>query len=276
METIQVTTLDNIQLNGSYLKSELSTYKVVLVSPATGVKKHIYIKFAEFLNKHGFDVITWDWRGIADNLTGHVKDDMSIMEDWAKKDLNAIINWTSANLPDHKIFAVGHSFGGQAFGMAEDIQKVQSIVTVATQSGYWRHWPVKQRYQFAALWYAVMPILSHTIGFFPSKKLGLGENLPKGVALQWASWGRNPDYMGDYSGHKKMKQRILSFFFTDDSFAPKQAVEALHQHYSQCLIHYREISPQDLGVNTIGHFGFFKKDEAQKLWVEVIEFFNTN
>lgn len=274
MKTIRINTSDNLQLNASYFEAKSSSNKIVLVSPATGVRKHIYNKFAEYLNQHGFDVLTWDWRGIADNLTGRIKDNTSMMEDWAKKDLSAMINWASIHLPAHKIFAVGHSFGGQGFGMAENIDKVQSIVTVATQSGYWGHWPIKQRYKFAALWYGVIPLLSHTVGFFPMKKLGLGENLPKGVALQWASWGRNSEYMADYSGHEKMTHKMLAFYFTDDSFAPKDAVKAIHQHYRQCQISYRKVSPRDLGIQNIGHFGFFSKVESTKLWAEVVEFFN--
>lgn len=274
MENIKVTTSDGIELNASYFVAESPENKIVLLSPATGVKKHIYNKFVDYLNQQGFDVLTWDWRGIADNLSGNIKNDMSIMEDWGKKDLSAMINWALMKFPSYKIFAVGHSFGGQAFGMATNIESIQSIVTVATQSGYWGHWPAKQRYKFAALWYGVMPILSHTMGFFPAKKLGLGENLPKGVALQWASWGRNSDYMVDYSGHEKMNQNILAFYFTDDLFAPKAAVNAIHKHYSQTQVNYREISPVDLGIKSIGHMGFFTKVESKKLWLEVIHFFN--
>jgi predicted alpha/beta hydrolase len=136
MKNVQITTLDNIELNASYFEANSLTNKIVLISPATGVKKHIYNVFAEYLNQQGFAVLTWDWRGIADNLTVKIKDNKSCMEDWAKKDLNAMINWASTHLPDYKIFAVGHSFGGQGFGMAPDIKKVQSVVTVATQSGY--------------------------------------------------------------------------------------------------------------------------------------------
>lgn len=203
MRTVKIKTSDDLELNASLFEANSLLNKVVLISPATGVKKHIYQNFAEYLNQQGFDVLTGDWRGIANNLIGRIKDNQSIMEDWAKKDLSAMISWISINFPQHKIFAVGHSFGGQGFGMAENINKIESLVTIATQSGYWGHWPAKQRYQFAALWYGIMPLLSHTMGFFPAKKLGLGENLPKGVALQWASWGRNTDYMGDYSGHEK-------------------------------------------------------------------------
>lgn len=275
MKTIKIKTSDHLQLSASYFEADFPSNKIVLISPATGVKKHIYNQFAEYLSQHGFDVLTWDWRGVADNLVGDLKDDNSIMEDWAKKDLHGMINWASVHLPTHQIFAVGHSFGGQGLGMAANIDKVQSIITIATQSGYWRHWPIKQRYKFAAIWYGVIPFLSHTLGFFPSKKLGLGENLPKGVALQWASWGRNPQYMADYAGHEKMTQKILAYYFTDDSFAPKAAVKVIHQHYNHCQVNYREVSPSDLNTDYIGHFGYFTKKESQKLWSEAIDFFNS-
>lgn len=276
MTVLQIETIDQIQLKAEYFQADLPSEKIVLISPATGVKKHIYNQFAQFLNQHGFDVLTWDWRGIADNLKGDIKKVPYRMEDWAKKDLNAMILWATEKYPQEQIFAVGHSFGGQGLGLASDIHHVKAIVTVATQSGYWKHWPHNQRYQFATLWYGVMPVLSHAMGYFPAKKLGLGENLPKGVALQWASWGRNANYMTDYDGHAQMKQPILAYYMTDDLFAPQEAVKALHQHYHQCKIEYREVTPQELNVKSIGHFGFFKHIEAQKLWLEVIHFFNNS
>lgn len=275
MEKIQVHSVDGIELKCRFFQSKTASHKIVLIAPATGVKKHLYQAFAEFLTLHGFSVMTWDWRGIAENLNVHVKDDFSIMEDWAKKDLNAMIQWVGQYDSDAQIFAVGHSFGGQAFGLASEIDKIKAIVTVAAQSGYWKHWPISLKFQFAALWYAVMPLCTHALGYFPSRKFGLGENLPKGVALQWAAWCRNPAYMGDYRGHEKMTQPLLCYWFEDDHFAPKAAVLALHQHYSQCVITFKEISPSDLNVQSIGHFGFFKNKAAMTLWLEVIDFFNT-
>ena len=274
MEKIQINDTQGINFNISYLKASAPSNKIILISPATGVRKHLYQPFAEYLSQNHFNVITWDWEGIADNLSGNIKTCKIKMEDWAKQNLNSVIDWVSDQYPSHQIFIIGHSFGGQALGLAEQIYKVQAIVTVASQSGYWKHWPIQWRYQMATLWYGVMPLLSNTLGFFPSKYLGMGENLPKGVALQWAKWCRSANYLGDYTGHEKMTQKILAFYFTDDVFAPKQAVEALHQHFSNSDIHYRRISPCDLEVAQIGHFGFFKKDEAQKLWLEIIDFFN--
>lgn len=274
MKNIQVQASDGITLKCILFEAKSVSHKIVLIAPATGVKQHLYQDFAHFLTENGFSVMTWDWRGIADNLTGHVKNDPSLMEDWAKKDLNAMIDWAKEYNPNGQIFAVGHSFGGQAFGLAESIGKVQALVTVAAQSGYWWHWPIQRRFQFAALWYGVMPIFSYALGYFPSKKFSLGENLPKGVALQWAAWCRNPEYLGDYSGHEKMVIPIQCYYFSDDPFAPELAVFALHQHYKHCAIHYEAVSPHDLGMKRIGHFGFFKKESAETLWLEVIDFLN--
>ena len=66
---------------------------------------------------------------------------------------------------------------------------------------------------------------------------------------------------------------ILATFalsFTDDSFAPRTAVEALHREYRAATVEHRHVAPSDCGVPRIGHFGFFKPG-VPALWKEVAD-----
>lgn len=247
--------------------------RCILICPATGVKQRLYRRMACYLQQQGFTVVTWDWSGIGDNLQQDIQHDRHSMLDWAQQDLQELIVHLKAQQPTRELFAIGHSFGGQALGLAPAIDQIKAVVTVAAQSGYWKHWPLGQRYRYALLWYAFMPISTRLMDYFPAKLFGLGENLPKGVALQWAAWCRHPQYLADYAGHARMTQPMLALYMRDDSMAPQAAVMALHQHYSSCDIEYRELRPAQLGVACIGHMGFFRLTAAEKYWCEIAAFF---
>jgi predicted alpha/beta hydrolase len=142
----------------------------------------------------------------------------------------------------------------------------QAIVTVATQSGYWGHYRFPEKLFYAFLWFGAMPIASRLLGFFPSRRFGLGEDLPAGVARQWAEWCRSPRYVGDYSGHRDVRAPMLVIGFTDDPYAPPRALAAMHDEFTSAPQERRIISPLDVGLERVGHFGFFKNST---LWPNV-------
>ena len=244
---------------------------VVLVAPATGVLRRIYSPFADFLREHGYAVATWDWRGIGASRPESLRGFTASMRHWATLDLAGVIRWAVHRFPDRPLLVVGHSFGGQGVGLAPNAGRIAGLVTVAAQSGYWGHWPAPRKYAYATLWYLVMPALTRTFGYFPSRRLGLGENLPRGVALQWARWCRNPGYMNTWDGHRRFTSPILAWSFADDAYAPKRAVEALLLQYGSEPIDHRHLSPGDAGATSIGHFGFFREGRTPRLWEETVE-----
>ena len=124
---------------------------------------------------------------------------------------------------------------------------------------------------YAALWYAAIPLVTRVAGYFPARFFRLGEDLPRGVALQWARWCRTPSYLGDWSGHRAFTAPILSIGFMDDAFAPPLAVEALHAHYGSRAQQRWLIAPEELGAERIGHFGFFRPGVTPTLWRDVAD-----
>jgi len=61
---------------------------------------------------------------------------------------------------------------------------------VASQSGYWKLWSGKERMMVFALWHLAIPIATAWLGYFPGWMLGNAEDIPSGVAREWARWGR--------------------------------------------------------------------------------------
>jgi len=65
---------------------------------------------------------------------------------------------------------------------------------------------------------------------------------------------------------------VVAWLNSDDTYAPRAAVEALHSLYVGAQLERRHLSPQDLGVKEIGHFGFFKESFRSTLWEQLGEF----
>jgi predicted alpha/beta hydrolase len=245
--------------------------RVLLIAPATGVKRRLYRPFAEFLAGERFGVVTWDWRGTGDSRPDSLRGFEATMRQWGERDLAGVIDWVSTRYPDAQLAVVGHSFGGQAVGLAKNRERIRRLVTIAAQSGYLGHWPRPQRYMYTALWYVAVPLTTRITGYFPAWLLRLGEDLPSGVALQWARWCRSPTYLGEWSGHRAFTAPILSIGFMDDPFAPPEAVQALHARYGSKKQQNWLIAPEELGAKQIGHFGFFRPGVTPTLWRDVAD-----
>src|SRR5918997_5529616 len=110
-----------------------SAERVVLVAPATGVKRRLYRAFAEFLAGEGFGVVTWDWRGTGDSRPASLRGFEATMRQWGERDLAGVIDWATARYPGARLAVIGHSFGGQAVGLAKNRARVRRLVTVGAQ-----------------------------------------------------------------------------------------------------------------------------------------------
>jgi predicted alpha/beta hydrolase len=146
---------------------------------------------------------------------------------------------------------------------------VAAVVTIAAQSGYVGHWPRASRAGLRVLWHAVMPGISRTVGYWPGRALGTGEDLPKGVALEWARWCRSRAYHGEFDGYARLHAPMLAYSIDDDWIAPLPAVEALHRSYTGCSVTRRHLVPAQLGVPRIGHFGLFREAAIPAVWHDI-------
>jgi len=120
------------------------------------------------------------------------------------------------------------------------------------------------------LTHALLPGISRLFGYFPAAALGQGENIPAGVAIEWASWCRDPDYLVGALGAKEQYARFSAplrlYWVADDPYAPLAAAEALLELYPRAPSELTRVMPRELGAERIGHFGFFREQFRDTLW----------
>lgn len=246
---------------------------ITVISGATGVSRRFYSDFAAYLaQRTGNRVLTFDFRGIGDSRPASLRGFEATMADWGRLDLTGALHWCSEHYPDSPLTLVGHSAGGQIVGSCPEAHRIRAMVAIGVQSGYWRHWDPPHRYLLPFVWYVLVPGVSHLLGHFPGRRLGLFADLPKGVALEWARWCRNPRYMVSPDGEPlgehfaSVRAPLLSISFSDDVFAPKRAVDDLTARFTSADVTRRHIHPADLGKKRLGHFEPFKRGRAPEVW----------
>ncbi len=249
----------------------------VQINAATGVPRRYYSAYAKFLAERGFAVLTYDYRGIGQSVWPMQVSGASLrMRHWGEHDLAATLGWLSARYPGLPLAAMGHSAGGQMLGLADNNHLAKAALSIASQSGYWGHWPQRLRPVMAALWHVVLPGSVALFGKLPPAVFGT--ELPAGIALQWASWCRHPDYITHRSG-QPIRQHFASYrgpmrFYAigDDMFyAPLRAVQALAGFYRNARTEVRVLQPADHGLHQISHFGFFRPSMPQAAWQETAD-----
>ena len=240
------------------------------------VRRRFYGRFASYLAECGLRVLTFDYRGIGDSAPARLSRFEARLLDWARKDAAAALGWAGVawNLVPS---VVGHSVGGQILGLLPQPIGAQRALLVAAQSGYWKHWNGLRRAGMWLLWHGAIPATTRLWGYFPAAAFALGENTPAGVAREWASWGRAPGYVLDAEGgrfrsnYTSLSLPLRSYSFSDDTFAPPAAVTALLDGFTKAPLERRALRPSDLGRTGIGHWGFFREDLRDSLWVEAAE-----
>lgn len=274
---VNIKTEDEHCLNVSYYNVTNRAPKgIVILCPAMGVKQSFYKEFASFMASQGLITYTFDYRDMGASLTTKIKDSSADLKDWAV-DIATVLNYAQTKNKQLPVFAVTHSVGGQLLALTETAKKWSGIVTVASQSGYWKYWNGKYQLRMWFFWHLLLPSFAQIFGYFPAKKLGLFENLPKRVALQWARWGRHPMYLKrefPTAYFKEMKCIIQAYSFSDDEeFAPKESVDWLHEQFENAEVERLHVDTKTLDIKKVGHFGFFKPVMQPIFWETIVSFF---
>lgn len=270
MKQIQILTQDKFELTAYHFEPKSSNGKIILINAATGIRQHFYFKYAKFLSKKGYHTITYDYRGIGLSKYSNLKGFNASMTDWASKDFTAVTRYINLNFKNYKKILIGHSFGGNSIGLSSNANSFDAYIAVASQFGYWKLFNITYQPLLIWIFYLLMPVLLKVYGYFPSKVKQLGENLPKGVALDWITLITHPNSMlelakrtGNY--YESIDKPMLIISFSDDQMAPKRAVDELSKRvYKNALI--KRIHIQADKVKSIGHLNFFKKQFEVDLW----------
>ncbi|HEV7239264.1 MAG TPA: alpha/beta fold hydrolase [Thermoanaerobaculia bacterium] len=262
VRTFTLNALDGFELHATLY--DANSDRSLIMAAAMGVKRRYYDAFARHVAEGGRSVVTFDYRGMGESRPATLRGFPATMEEWGRYDIPAVIDWIGRELRPRSLAYAGHSAGGQLAGLAPNAGAVDRFLFVCSQSGYWRHWPGIRALGLGTLW-VTMPIVSRIAGFFPSRLFGLGsEDLPRGIASQWARWGRHPEYLFrdvDSAPYARLTAPILAYSFRDDHYAPRRAVDALLAKYSAAPVTHLHIEERGLG-----HFDFFRKAKGGALW----------
>ncbi len=263
---------DGFSLGGTLAMPEGERRGVILINGATAVRCQYYGRFATWLAEQGWQTLIYDYRGIGKSRPKEsLRTFKGTLRQWGEEDFSGALNFAERELKAPKVSVIGHSVGGQLLGLGERLERVERAFFVSAQSGDFRNWPLSQRWKMVATMFAVIPAASAALGYMPGK-LGMGEDLPGGVASEWARWCRTKDYVvGDDPSRRaqyaKFAGAITALSFTDDPFyAPRAAVDALLGFYPGAKIEHRHTSPSELGAKSIGHFGFFRDSGRETSW----------
>ena len=243
----------------------------VVVPSAMGVAQNFYTRFAEWLANQGYSVTTFDYRGIGLSAPPSLRGFRVNVVDWAREDCAAVIDFTRAQRPNLPLYWVGHSLGAQLIGLIPNRDHIDRVISVAAGSGYWRTnaWPTKRVVLW--LWYVAAPLAIALYGYFPGKRLRKVGDLPAGVMEQWRRWCLNREYSASEgeearASYASVRVPMLALSFTDDEVVSDESIRQLHALYASAPVQYRRISPHEIGVPRIGHFGFFRAQFEQTLW----------
>jgi predicted alpha/beta hydrolase len=245
---------------------------VVLVNAATGVPRQFYKYFAAYFRDNGWTTVTYDYRGIGESAPPSLRGFTVRMRDWALIDIPEVIDWVSSEFRPRRLFAVGHSFGGQGIGLIERPQRITAMVGVSAQSGYWGVQGGAEKYRARFAVTVLIPVLTRLFGYFPWSRFAAGEDLPAGVALEWARWCRDRNYLlGDETlplgRYDAFAAPILAYSIEDDDWGTAPAVDDMMRAYRD--VTRRHLVPADYGLDKIGHMGFFRSG-SEAIWDEVI------
>ncbi len=245
---------------------------VVLVNAATGVPRQFYKYFAAYFRDNGWTTVTYDYRGIGESAPPSLRGFTVRMRDWALIDIPEVIDWVSSEFRPRRLFAVGHSFGGQGIGLIERPQRITAMVGVSAQSGYWGVQGGVEKYRARFAVTVLIPVLTRLFGYFPWSRFAAGEDLPAGVALEWARWCRDRNYLlGDETlplgRYDAFAAPILAYSIEDDDWGTAPAVDDMMRAYRD--VTRRHLVPADYGLDKIGHMGFFRSG-SEAIWDEVI------
>jgi predicted alpha/beta hydrolase len=246
----------------------------VVIHGATAVPHGYYAAFAAHLAETSrLRVVAYDYRGVGASRPSSLRGFDASMTIWAERDARAVHAWAR----DHgdPIVMFGHSFGGQMLGLVDELREAKVAVLVASQLGWYRDWPISGQPKLALLWHVLTPLLTRAFGYLPGKA-GLGVDLPRGVAREWARWCTSRGYLVDH--HADAAARFarwdvptLMLSFDDDDYAPPRTVAALRRRLRDAPLEHRAWRPGEQGLDAVGHFGFFRPKSAA-LWPAALAF----
>lgn len=276
--------LDGYELGAAFYAARMAgaPRRVALLHCGAGIPALRYRRFARFLADSGIPVLTYDYRGIGLSRPPRLRGFRATIEDWAEHDCAGAVAWLRERFPHAEMLGIAHSVGALLFGGAHNAAEQARLVLIGAHTGYFGDYRLRYRLPMAALWHGLMPAVTRLLGYFPARRLGLGEDIPAAIALEWAA-RRSPNLRPTAAGPAHDRTRMLLdrcaalqrpallVSISDDAFATAASTKRLLSYYPRLLpLQHIIFTPADAGVRRIGHFGFFGRIAGPALWPRLL------
>ncbi len=276
MNPVEVSTDDGQTLAAIWHDAQEPTVGLtVIIAGELGYNQTHYAPYAMHLCEMGMDVLTFDYRSTGES-TAELKNAAPRLIDCGRLDLAAMIEWARQTKPSNPVVMVGHGVGGVLAGLATNNHRLSALLSVAASTGYLRKWPMWLRPLSWIVLRLIVPFKSRFRERGILREFG-PEELPASILRDWAEWCTHPNAPVDTFGvpqhryFEAWKKPIRCYSFTDDGLAPARAVHTLAARYVNAPQELITCTPESLGIESIGHDGFFHGDIAGRLWDESAE-----
>ncbi len=274
---VALTCRDGVVLHGHFWPAHAAASGSVIINPATGVPARYYHYYADFLARHGFDVLTYDYRGIGLSRPERLRACGFRWRDWGEQDFDAALRHMDAAHPGRPLYVVGHSIGGYLPGLSPHAGRVDRMLTVGAQYAYWRDYASGHRARLFWKWHVIMPALTALFGYFPGKRLGWLEDLPAGVANEWSFRRARMEMTHPPAERDEVLRRfgsvkapILAVAVSDDDIGTLAAIRRTLAYYGNAERRVVLLRPTEYGLDSIGHFSLFHSRHASGFWHEAL------
>jgi predicted alpha/beta hydrolase len=240
----------------------------VVFASGGGLSVVRYRHFLRHLAAAGIPVLAYDYRGVGLSRPARLRGFAAGLEDWAELDQAGAVDALRERFPAARLTTIAHSIGSLVAATAPNAGSLSQMVFIGPHTGYWRDYARGWRIPMALTWHVVMPALTHAVGFFPGHALRLGDDLPRGFALQWAGRTAPSFALGGDDAARSRGARLLAsaealavpalvISFADDAFASERGVRRFLHAIPSVPVVRRHLEPGPAG--RFGHFGFFSR-----------------
>ena len=287
MPELQLRTADGLALGAVFYEAQRprTPRRVAVLHGGAGIGALRYRRFAQFLAEWGLPILTYDFRGVGLSRPTHLRGFEATTADWVEHDAAAAINWLRDRFPDDELIGISHSIGALALAGAPNANRQDRLFFIAPHTGYLGDYRLAYRLPMTLLWHGLMPALTRLVGYFPGQRLRLCDDLPLGVALEWAR-RRMPDLRA--SGLRpersqrlldlasKLDRPAIAITITDDAFATVSGAKHLLSYFPALRPEQIVVAPADVGMQRLGHFGFFRRAPGAALWPRLLALIGTS
>ncbi|MDV6235610.1 alpha/beta fold hydrolase [Leptospira ellisii] len=263
----------------SFLSNDPKVKDPLILFPAMGVPGKFYVKVALQLAQAGFGIYVADMRGSGDNRPIPSRKNDFGYSDLIYKDWPAIVQTVSKLHPETKPILIGHSLGGQLSSIYSGLHpnETKGLILVATGTPFFRHFPFPY-FALYLFFYFFSRFISFIVGHFPGDRLKVMGRNARQVMKDWSRVGitgsfRDSEGVNLEHAFGKIVCPVLCISFSDDTYAPKNPVDAVLGRIGSSDITRLHVDPIREGIGPIGHLGWLKNSDmvSEKIGSWILE-----